>query len=99
MSTHVEPLRAYLAVFALLMVGTALTVAVAFFDLGALNTPVALLIAGAKALAVILVFMHVRHQSKLVWLFVAAGFVWFLILISLTFVDSATRELPLLQWG
>lgn len=99
MSSHVEPLRAYLAVFGLLLLGTALTVGIAYVDLGALNTPVALVIAGLKATAVILVFMHVRHQSRLTWLFVAAGFVWFVILVSLTFVDALTRDLPLLEWS
>ena len=34
---HIAPLKLYFGVFGILMVGTALTVLVAFYDLGALN--------------------------------------------------------------
>ena len=48
---HVAPIRLYFTIFGALMVGTALTVAVAFVDLGALNNVVMLAIAITKALA------------------------------------------------
>lgn len=90
-TTHVSPLRVYFGVFALLLLLTALTTWVAYQDLGFLNTPVALVIATVKCAAVILYFMHVRHSSRLVWLFSIAGFVWLLILFALTLSDYATR--------
>ena len=51
----------------------------------------ALAIAITKMLLVILYFMHVRYSSRLTWLFVAAGFIWLLIMIDLTLSDYLTR--------
>jgi cytochrome c oxidase subunit IV len=81
----------YYAVFAALMVGTALTVGVAFVDLGAMNNVVMLTIACVKALLVILFFMHVRWSTRLTWLVVAAGFFWLMIMFSVTMLDFLTR--------
>jgi cytochrome c oxidase subunit 4 len=81
----------YYAVFAALMVGTALTVGVAFIDLGAMNNVVMLTIACVKALLVILFFMHVRWSTRLTWLVVASGFFWLLIMFSVTMTDFLTR--------
>ena len=88
---HIVPMSVYLSVFMGLMVGTALTVAVAYVDLGWLNTPVALLIAIAKASIVVLFFMHVRYNSPLMWVFAAAGFFFVLILLALTLQDYISR--------
>jgi cytochrome c oxidase subunit 4 len=81
----------YYAVFAALIVGTALTVAVAFVDLGPLNNVLMLGIAMTKALLVILFFMHVRWSTRLTWVVVASGFFWLLILFGLTMMDFLTR--------
>ena len=91
MSAHVVPMRTYLAIFAALMVGTAVTVLVAFQDLGPMNTVVALTIAAVKALLVVLWFMHVKYSSRLTWLFAAAGFLWLVLMIGLTMADFETR--------
>jgi cytochrome c oxidase subunit IV len=88
---HVTPLSTYLTVFALLMVMTALTVAVAYVDLGPLNTLVALSIAGFKATIVVLYFMHVKHASRLTKLMVATGLFFLAILLGETMIDYATR--------
>ena len=55
------------------MVGTALTVLVAFYDLGALNNVVMLTIAIVKATFVVLYFMHVRWGTRLTWVVVGVG--------------------------
>ncbi|MFN0242622.1 MAG: cytochrome C oxidase subunit IV family protein [Planctomycetota bacterium] len=91
MSGHLVPLKIYYGIFGALLVLTGVTVAVAFVDLGPLNTVVALSIAVLKALLVVLYFMHVRYSSRLTWVFVAAGFVWFLIMIGFTLTDFQTR--------
>jgi cytochrome c oxidase subunit 4 len=91
MSAHVVPLRVYLAIFFALLGGTALTVAVAFQDLGPLNTVAALTIAGAKALLVVLWFMHVKYSSRLTWVFAGAGVAWLALMIGLTMADFETR--------
>ena len=91
MSGHVAPKSMYYAVFAALIFGTALTVAVAFVDLGAMNNVLMLGIACTKALLVILFFMHVRWSSRLTWVVVASGFFWLLILFGLGMTDYMSR--------
>ena len=91
MSGHVAPKSMYYAVFAALIIGTALTVAVAFVDLGALNNVVMLGIAITKATLVVLYFLHVRWSSRLTWVVAASGFFWLLILFGLTMQDYFTR--------
>jgi cytochrome c oxidase subunit 4 len=55
---------------------------------------VALGIACTKACVVILFFMHVKYQSRLVKLTVSAGFFTFLVLITMTLTDYMSRA-----WG
>ena len=88
----IVPIKIYLLIFCALMLGTALTVAAAFIDMGPLNTPVALVIATFKATLVVLFFMHVRYGSRLVWLFAGGGFLWLIILLALTLSDYLSRE-------
>jgi cytochrome c oxidase subunit 4 len=88
---HVAPVSLYLAIFLALMVGTVLTVIVARFDLGVLNNIVMLSIAGAKALLVVLFFMHVRWSTRLTWVVASSGFFWLLILFTLTMADYMSR--------
>src|SRR5262245_39753713 len=88
---HVVSIKIYLAIFLTLMALTALTVAVAFVDLGVLNTVVALGVAVTKATLVILFFMHVKYSSKLTWLVVASGFVFLAIMILFTMSDVVSR--------
>ena len=91
MSDHVAPKSMYYAVFAALLVGTGLTVIVAFIDLGAMNNVLMLGIALTKAMLVILFFMHVRWSTPLTWVVVGSGFFWLLILFSLTMTDYLSR--------
>ena len=89
---HHPPASLYLRIFAALLVLTALTVIVAFFDFGPFNDVVMLTIAVTKATLVVLYFMHVRWSDKLVWVFAASGFVWLLILLAITFADMISRD-------
>ena len=89
----VSPLQ-YSFVFAALLAGTAITVGVAFIDLGILNPVVAVAIACIKACIVILFFMHVKYSSRLVKMTVGAGFFTFLVLITMTLTDYMSRA-----WG
>jgi len=90
-SVHVSPVGTYLAIFGALLVLTATTVWVAYFDFGVLNDVVAMAIAVAKATLVILFFMHVRYSTKLTKLTVVGGFVWLFIFFLLLFADYFTR--------
>ncbi len=90
-SHHVPSLKLYFAVFGILMVGTAVTVLIAFYDLGPLNNVMMLTIASVKAMFVILYFMHVRWSSRLTWVVVASGFFWLLIMFTFTMTDYISR--------
>jgi cytochrome c oxidase subunit IV len=89
--SHTSPTSSYYAIFGALMVLTAITVAVAFVDLGALNFPVALAIAITKATLVILFFMHVKYSSRLTKLVCGGAFFFLLILFGLTMTDYLSR--------
>ncbi len=91
MSEHIVSRKLYYLIFGALMVLTAVTVYVAFFDLGPLNNVVALTIAVIKATLVILYFMHVRYSSRLTWVVIAGGFFWLAIMFVLISSDYMTR--------
>ena len=93
-SHHIMGIPVYLAVFTTLMVLTALTVWVAFLDLGSwsfLHTPLALMIASVKAFVVLWWFMHVKYSVRLTWVFIASGILWLGILLAITIGDYVGR--------
>ena len=91
MSDHIVPRGTYFLIFAALLVLTAVTVAVAYLDLGPLNTIVAMSIASIKATLIVLYFMHARYGSRLVWVFLGCGVLWLGVLLSLTMSDYVGR--------
>lgn len=94
MSEHIVPVRVYVTIFLVLVVGTILTVIAAFVNFpGPLNTIVALTIATIKATFVVLYFMHVRYSSRLIWVIMASALFWMAILFAFTFSDYWTRHL------
>jgi len=92
MSAHVLPKSTYYLIFFSLMVLTAITVAVAFVNLGSLNFPIAIAVAITKATLVVLFFMHVRYSTRLTWAVVMGSVFWLAILLALTFSDYLTRS-------
>lgn len=93
MSEHIVPVRVYITIFLVLLVGTALTVWAAFMNFPwRFNTIVALTIATVKATFVVLYFMHVRYSSRLIWVIMTAALFWMAILFALTFSDYETRK-------
>jgi cytochrome c oxidase subunit IV len=101
---HIVTPVQYCMVFGALLLGTAITVAAAYvnfgafnfgkYNLGVLNPIIALAIASTKAVIVILFFMHVKYQSRLIKLTVACGFFTFVVLIMMTLCDYMSRS-----WG
>ena len=63
-------------------------------EMGVFNAIVALAIACFKAVVVILFFMHVKYQSKLIKITVAAGFFTFVVLTTMSLTDYMSRA-----WG
>ena len=91
MAGHISPKSTYYAIFGSLMVLTAVTVSVAFINLGVLNFPVALTIAVLKATLVILFFMHVKYSSRLTKLICGGAFFFLIVLFGLTMTDYLSR--------
>jgi cytochrome c oxidase subunit 4 len=69
----------------------ALTVFAAYQPLGALNTPIALVIALLKALLVAAVFMELYSVGSLMLVFAGAGAFWLFLILWLAFADYLTR--------
>jgi cytochrome c oxidase subunit 4 len=88
---HVVPAKTYWFNFLALMVLLFFTVLVAFLPHGWWSAIIAVTIASAKALLVILFFMHVRWSSKLVTAFVIMGFAWLMLLFIFTVSDYIAR--------
>jgi cytochrome c oxidase subunit IV len=86
----------YIGIFMILVVGTILTYITAQWDLDKIftgaNTLLALLIAFTKMTFVVLYFMHVRWNGKLIWLTVAGSFVFLVIMFAFTIQDYVTRD-------
>ena len=73
----------------------AATSAFARVDLGSWNTPIAMVIATAKALLVITFFMEVKVSRRLIWIAAGMGFFWLAILVFGVWTDVVTRVLLL----
>lgn len=93
-SEHIVSPKVYALIFGALLLGTGLTVAASYIEMGDFNAVVALGIACTKAVLVILFFMHVKYSSRLTKLTVAAGFFTFLVLITMSMTDYISRA-----WG
>ena len=97
---HGPTVKMYFAIFGALAVLTVVTVLAARFDFapmlgvamgGYVNNAVALGIAVTKASLVVLFFMHVKYENKLVGLAVVASVIWLAFLILITISDYLTR--------
>ena len=92
MSEHAHPtVKTFIAVWAALLVLTALTVFVATLDLGPFNAIVALTIATVKALLVMLFFMELRYSTALTKVAVISAVFFLFLLVGLTLSDYLTR--------
>jgi cytochrome c oxidase subunit IV len=88
----VVPRRLYYGVFTVLLALTLLTWGLSYLELSnTLGIIVALTIAMAKALLVVLFFMHVRYSSRLTWVFVGTGVAFLGHMLILTMSDYLTR--------
>jgi cytochrome c oxidase subunit 4 len=89
---HIVSPRIYLTVAVLLLLLTAVTVAVSYVPLGGFNVVVALCIAALKASLVALFFMHLKYDRK-IYAIIFVGAVLFLALfIIFTMFDTMYRE-------
>ncbi len=88
---HIIPLRTLSFVFGTLLFLTLVTVITAQIDLGFLNVPLALAIAGSKAILVALIFMALRYDNKVNLLTMTLGVVFVVVFLVLTLADTEFR--------
>jgi len=88
---HYFEYQSLFKVLLVLLFFTGITVGVSYLDLGALNVWVALVIASIKGSFVLLFFMHMKYEGR-VLVISFLGTIFFLgIMISFTFWDVAFR--------
>jgi cytochrome c oxidase subunit 4 len=83
--------RTYLITGFALLAFLGLTIAAAYVNLGPFNTVAAMSIALAKAVLILLFFMHLRDSKPIIWVFAGAGFFWLGIMFALALSDYLTR--------
>ncbi len=93
---HVGSVGTYIVVWFVLMILLLATVLAVEIDLehmlfSGANITLAMLIAFIKMMIVMLWFMHVKEASKLIWVFAAASFLWWGIMLGFTAQDYHTR--------
>lgn len=97
-SHHIIPVHVYIKVFVALMVLLIVTVLAAMEDFsirlhwGPANVVIAMAIAVAKALLVVLFFMHVKFSSRLTQFFAAFAFLFLGVMFFFTFSDYFSRN-------
>ena len=88
---HILPFKLYVNVFLTLLVLTFITVWVAQFDFGSLNTVIAMLVATIKATLVALYFMHLKYDEKTNAVCLLCGVFFLLVMFAFIAIDVYTR--------
>jgi cytochrome c oxidase subunit 4 len=92
MAEHIVHPRTYLSVWAVLLILLVATVGLAYVPLGSMHVVAAVTIAFAKAILIVLFFMHVRYKPRITVVFVCAGLFWLSIMFTLALGDYMTRS-------
>lgn len=78
-------------VLAILLVLTGITVGVSYIHMGFFNIPIALAIACTKVTFVLLFFMHLKYEGRVINISFISTVIVLVILIGFTFWDVAYR--------
>jgi cytochrome c oxidase subunit 4 len=90
-ASHIFEYRSLFYILIALLMLTGITIGISFVDLGNFNIWIALCIASIKGSLVLMFFMHMKYESR-VLIFSFLGTIFFLaIMISFTFWDVAFR--------
>jgi cytochrome c oxidase subunit IV len=95
---HVVDPLVLVAVFSALIVLTVVTVAVSYFDFGAMNLLVAMGVATIKAALVALWFMHLRYDSPFYAFLFLVAVVFLGLFLSITMLDSVQYHPEVEAW-
>jgi caa(3)-type oxidase subunit IV len=90
--------KTYLFIGALLLLGTAFTIAIAFYEFPthSMNIIVGMIVATIKASLVALIFMHLNHEKPLIYKFLAFTTVFCIVLFVLFIFSNGD---PLVDHG
>ena len=91
---HIVSIKVYKNVFYALLMLTFITVWAATKDFGFLNVTVALSIASVKAALVGVFFMHLKFESKTLWIIALYPFFILVLLFIGTLGDASIKEKP-----
>ncbi len=91
MKEHIASIRSYVAVFVALLVLLFATVGAAYLPLGPWHFPIAMAIATAKAVLIVLIFMHALSSNRFTFVVCAAALLWLAIMLALTLTDYQSR--------
>ncbi len=91
MGAHIASQKTYFTVTVALLMLLVVKVGLAYVHIGIWSLVLTLTVATAKALLVILYFMHVRWSTRLVWAVASVGVVWLLVMFALMMSDYLTR--------
>lgn len=78
-------------VLAILLLLTGVTVGVSYIDMGFFNIPIALAIACIKVTFVLLFFMHLKYEGRIINISFISTVLVLVVLIGFTFWDVAYR--------
>lgn len=88
---HLLPYSLYIKVWLALLMLTGLTVWVSTLEMYKWTVFTAMLIATVKVSLVVLYFMHVRFENRLIWTMIFAVLVTYAVFVGLTFADYVYR--------
>jgi cytochrome c oxidase subunit IV len=92
MKHHIASIQTNVTIFVLLLLLLLGTVGAAYLPLGSLHFPVAMSVAIAKAVLIVLYFMHMKYSHRLTAVIFTASFLWLAIMIALTVSDYLSRD-------
>jgi cytochrome c oxidase subunit 4 len=90
-NVHIVPYRTILLVLALLIICTLVSVGITQISLGTLTVALALLIAAIKSSFVLLIFMHLKFESRMFGLAVIGVILLISAVIIVTLLDYLNR--------
>jgi cytochrome c oxidase subunit IV len=92
MKQHISSIQTNVTVFVALLVLLFVTVGAAYSPLGPLHFPTAMAIAAAKAVLIVVYFMHVKYSHRLTAVISVASLLWLGIMVALTLTDYLSRD-------
>jgi cytochrome c oxidase subunit 4 len=91
MKQHISSIQTNVTVFIVLLVLLFATLGAAYLPLGPMHFPTAMAIAAAKAVLIVVYFMHVKYSHRLTAVIAVASLLWLGIMIALTMTDYLSR--------